>query len=1489
MKTVITQQGLNLLNQTKADGTTQYWIGYYGLAYVPEENRVSEDSSDATDAISSNMNSLTTSGDMIYNVFQGSMTPVGLDTDIGESAAYRLYNECMYSASVISKFRYVLDENENNQLVVFRDRPETSNSSAGLQEYVTYYGVNTSKASNMPIPAPLYYQGEPYNYDSIPSDIQSAITATIANVPNNTKTGISSPDSSSAASLLSYDTRAIISNTSAVAPGIGSDESLWTNNPDKYSWASSDQNTYVSNVSTLPDPDKPYLKSAWQHQSVSNFNRFHASANTTGYAVGYEPSTRNIAKATKYFPIAHYDVINSADDTHVSSVKYTVSIDLSNVYDGVTKRSTAYYDENGTPVTSDVAKEKYKVGFKFNRIGIYAVPVTLHSYNTDEYNTDCKYHNIQMQISGNTEPTLFAVMDLPSPVVLSEDGMHQYEISFQLNFTTDSTIVNESAIYYNLYESDAITWYKNQLIANASISEAVTTLGVQLNYLQNKMNLVSGSSTVCGTGDDGNKYALSSHTHNYMKNIVDSIKDGNGAVRGIYTKDETNANLLKYKSNGRTIVQDADGTVHYNDNSGDEVPKLIESASAIVGDYSMNLGNNSATYGTYSINMSDGGYIVNDDDSVRPTNGKSRNVLLMGSINTTSVDSLNDHIVVKDTRNSFISVAGTTEIEKMDGSLWIGTSNGNYAKIYVDHPVSNSIGIGSINIYDKDITQSIYPGSPSNNNEFTSFVGNLDVYAPATLSMIYGYGERNSKISVGKVDLMSAFNIDNYLSHQGTAEIFDYVASSRSVSWSVLTGFASTFGRNITSTLSLGSSNCLSYNVSNSIIIGVNNNKQQAKYRPYKYFTVDEFNERYSNKIVADDDYMFSYGDSSSISSENYTRSVVVGTGDISAMNKDGTTVTYSVNGVSLYIAYDNVGQYATNRWMLPTASDINLSVAYAYKPAGNNLKNMVIIGDDNNVGYNSANSIVIGDKSSEWKAITYKNSFISSAGCSSSDVTSAFIRADDNHPTGIFNNVWWIGHQYSNYTPLDYSVTTDTTGDRMDDRKAGHFLAEQFNSFKQYEFSDVFAFVGRNTRQYSFSAWYGADNYLANNELMNRYYTEKDLYQPCKAPMIYSGGIAMGGYGTSDSNFMLLKLGINGCWPDHTLYYPKMDEVRANMWRPDPTSFRNIIYLKNGNETDQEPTQLNEYGSFDLYDDLCSDGIHHLQVNSPYAGMSLVVQEKQELDGTLHVGLGNSGGTDVLTDFDPSIGYKNDTTELYPILDNHTFIYQSWKDTGVNKVLVKKSNSSRFMTPSQDMGRYHSGGTIHEIEWYSAYPWYNFEPSTTTLDWYFWYAYTDYEEPATATGYTASWRVNRRRNLIVSSSTLMEGIVYEINMHVVRIPGPDTRTMPDGESGFTTVYAEQASPVTSLYNPGTLDCEYFGKPTISFYTHSGHEQIIVHPWGNADVSYGNLVYPIFYATAETNTHYKDITGQVSNEYHEMATAKLLFTRIKNDIYIMEY
>lgn len=480
MKTIITTNGLNIIGQNSGETATKYWIGYFGLAYVPDELRAEGES----DELKAGMTKLTIGGDNIYNLFQGSMKPEGFNTDIGDSAAGKLYNECLYTSNVMSRFRYVMDKDEVNHLVVFRSYVDEDTNEDGIREYCQFDGIDDSlEKSSLPVPAPLYYLGEPYNY----SDIPDAVTA----------------------DLVSCDTRTY-SASDSTNPGPGYDEESWAN-PDKYGWAETLGNTYTEDVSVTK------LTNKWQLQSVSNYNRFHAPANSAGYAVGYDPACRNIAKATKLFPIGHYDVLSTKNDEKVAKVQYSVDINMKNVFTEVANRTTRYFDESGEQVPSS----NYKMSFKFNRVGIYAVPVALHAYTEPGENQDnCTNYELQMQITGNSEPVLFAVMDLDAPVIMSEDGCLDYKLKFNVDYSAEnSDAVDSTSIFYNLYEDDAITWYKNQLIANASAANAITSLGVQMGYLRKQINSVMpGSTTGCTITDKGSTYV---YTGSGLKNIKD--------------------------------------------------------------------------------------------------------------------------------------------------------------------------------------------------------------------------------------------------------------------------------------------------------------------------------------------------------------------------------------------------------------------------------------------------------------------------------------------------------------------------------------------------------------------------------------------------------------------------------------------------------------------------------------------------------------------------------------------------------------------------------------------------------------------------------------------------------------------------------------------------------------------------------------------------------------------------------------------------------
>jgi hypothetical protein len=510
-KSRITPEGLNILNKSNASNNIHYWIGYYGLAFIPEGESLSD--------LSNGLLPANSKGDLIYNLFQGSMVPEGYYTDLGgERAATKLANECMYTSSVTTRYRYVLDDNDNNQLVVFASRDD-----GGFYNYHTYSLHKAAAAENdaLPVPAPLYYGGEPQVYDPTEGDNE----------------------------VVSHDTRIYrakkVDDQGHRDTGVGMD---------RYAWADSETNTYDT------DDGFTFSGTDWQKQSISNFNRYHAPANTEGYAMNFDPACRNIAKATKLFPIAAYDVKGTlkTDSTKVDTVQYHIDINMGDICDQINSRDVKYYDtKDGT----EAHNEKYKFGFRFNRIGIYAVEVTLNAFNKDSATEGlCSDNLVQMQIHGNSEPTLFGVIDLDEPIVMSEDTINTCQFQFNVQFTDpEGQVVNNTAVYHMLNEDDALTWYKNQLIANASTAEAVTSLGVQMNYLRHQIETMGGSNTACNiitAGESNTTVVASSSVGNTLVDVgyLENVTTEHGSCTHTFDNDEYLELIDNIFSNGMSPV-----------------------------------------------------------------------------------------------------------------------------------------------------------------------------------------------------------------------------------------------------------------------------------------------------------------------------------------------------------------------------------------------------------------------------------------------------------------------------------------------------------------------------------------------------------------------------------------------------------------------------------------------------------------------------------------------------------------------------------------------------------------------------------------------------------------------------------------------------------------------------------------------------------------------------------------------------------------------
>lgn len=506
-----------LAPEEHAAGSPRYWIGYYALAYVPDRE---------SDPISLTAGGkLTQTGDVIYNIWQGDMVNGYAQNNPEDTAASALFGLTMYDRSIRTNYRYVYDPGKpndptrpsRNRLVAWKSISSGNGENTLERKGVNIYdGATAGNPSGMPIPAPLFYGGEPSNGTISTGDVTTDMP-------------------------VSADYRYYVG----------------TRDTATYGWKASSE----TQESPVIDDDADGLLT-----SISNFNKFHGTASSEGYGVSSVSSCHNMSKATKLFPISHYTVVNDngkklAETKRTEkatplakAIKFTIDLSPITADSGYTALN---YEDGGVSDDQDTesrkAYESKYVSFKFNRIGIYAVPMTVHRYSADTATDACNLQKVQFEIDGDEEPRLFAVADINDTIIsdnpseTSEDnpdyagGVAKFSLEFILHVDDDkeSDVETRTAVYYDLYENDATTWYKNQLLASASISEAVTDLSIEMNAL--KQQVGSSGKETCGENLDTGRYALKNHSHDYLKNIVDGVEKA-GSVRGIDTCEEGDGN-----------------------------------------------------------------------------------------------------------------------------------------------------------------------------------------------------------------------------------------------------------------------------------------------------------------------------------------------------------------------------------------------------------------------------------------------------------------------------------------------------------------------------------------------------------------------------------------------------------------------------------------------------------------------------------------------------------------------------------------------------------------------------------------------------------------------------------------------------------------------------------------------------------------------------------------------------------------------------------
>lgn len=543
-KTQITNRGLELMaSSSKATGQ-HWWLGWYALAYVPDELQ-EEDG----EKLKPTMTKLTTDGDIIYNIFQGDMNGDGYQTTKASSK----FKSVNYDSNIKKNYRYVLDETGRNNLVTFVDGKH------GLKGACVYQGVQVMPSrddneinhekSTIPLPAPLLYTGVKAAGEGWSSNGMNIFLGSGTDSIKNfypIDDGVTELD----VPRVSADFR----NYEGYKNGLtkiddgeqGYDDALDTDTFDGVDfdgWFPA-VNTYTQNDETdMDEPYNQYCRQYWKVLSISNFNKYCAPVNASGLLYDENTGCRNMAKATKYFPISDYSVTSTAktaDNEYATGIKLKVQLKLNgNAEDGAyfkevetgTEGNVAALNPNPTPEEQELFNSQ-KVSFKFNRIGIYAVPMRQYGCSDDSSEMKAQY-----QIDTEAEPVLFVVCEWDSPVTLSDsgDGLSEFQSDIFIDLSAaveDSSVIRESAVFYNLYEDDALDWYKNQLVANASMAEALVNMQIEMGYIRNQKNAKAG----CCPKEEA--IQQKEKTVSGLRNLVDSRDYNSNSVRNRLAQGE---------------------------------------------------------------------------------------------------------------------------------------------------------------------------------------------------------------------------------------------------------------------------------------------------------------------------------------------------------------------------------------------------------------------------------------------------------------------------------------------------------------------------------------------------------------------------------------------------------------------------------------------------------------------------------------------------------------------------------------------------------------------------------------------------------------------------------------------------------------------------------------------------------------------------------------------------------------------------------------
>lgn len=195
------------------------------------------------------------------------------------------------------------------------------------------------------------------------------------------------------------------------------------------------------------------------------------------------------------------------------------------------------------------------------------------------------------------------------------------------------------------------------------------------------------------------------------------------------------------------------------------------------------------------------------------------------------------------------------------------------------------------------------------------------------------------------------------------------------------------------------------------------------------------------------------------------------------------------------------------------------------------------------------------------------------------------------------------------------------------------------------------------------------------------------------------------------------------------------------------------------------------------------------------------------------------------------------------------------------NQMTILRSGASTFSTIPED--------TQSTANWYNSNNPFKFM-SETTLDIYTWFGITmlTSENPTLETVYD-NGGTYQRYDVCVDFSSLTEGIVYEINVHILRLP------IAEYSEGGQTVFVQQQPPSDN------------DRWKIHFIDNNTYKKY--NRWGVVGSSGSSNFNALTFSWQHTNTQPDTSTTAFGLAFSEMACATQRFVRLGDSIYVMSY